>query len=200
MARPAGHPVPQTRVLALTRTTPASPEALQATSSSNNVQWQCNICSPRPEEAEDQGLALTARRAQIGDGANARVHLSYELARPHIASDADGSPALRELLALNTDTVTAFSNDNCVAYVSRDLEDISELLAMPDVGEPLRSRLQHITPPEARALVEAWRAMPCRNASLIEFAPVLTRLVNCNTAPLMLGAGQSANYIIGASG
>ena len=113
MARPASHPVPQTRVLALTKTTVASPEALQATSSSNNVPWQCNICSPRPEEAEDRGLALT---------------------------------------------------------------------------------------PEARALVEAWRVMCCRNASLIEFAPVLTRLVNCNTAPLMLGAGQSANYIIGASG
>eukprot|EP00959_Pyramimonas_sp_CCMP1952_P449962 9421323-Pyramimonas_sp.AAC.1 len=34
--------------------------------------------------------------------------------------------------------------------------------------------------------------MTCRNASLIEFCPVLTRLVNCNTAPLPLGAGQSA--------
>ena len=195
--------MPQTRVLALTKMTVVSPKALQATSSSNNVPWQCNICSPSPpspEEAEDRGLALTARRAQIGDGANARVHLSYELQRAHIAPNADGSPALRELLALNTDTVTAFSNDTCVAYVSGVLEDISALLAMPEVAEPLRTRLQHITPPEARALVEAWRAMPCRNASLIEFAPVLTRLVNCNTAPLMLGAGQSANYIIGASG
>ena len=104
------------------------------------------------------------------------------------------------MLALNTDEATAFSNDACVAYVPWVLEDISELLAMPEVGEPLRTRLRHITPPEARALVEAWRAMLCRNASLIEFAPVLTRLVNCNTAPPMLGAGQRANYIIGASG
>ena len=125
MARPASRPVPQTRVLALTKTTVASPEALQATSSSNNVPWQCNICSPRPEEAEDRGLALTARRAQIGDGANARVHFSYELRRPLLAPDTEGSPALRELLALNTDTVTAFSNDTCVAYVSRVLEDLS---------------------------------------------------------------------------
>ena len=34
--------------------------------------------------------------------------------------------------------------------------------------------------------------MSCRNASLIEYSPVLTRLANCNSAPLMLGAGQSA--------
>ena len=34
--------------------------------------------------------------------------------------------------------------------------------------------------------------MPCRSASLIKFSPVLTRLLNCNTAPLLLGAGQSA--------
>ena len=40
------------------------------------------------------------------------------------------------MLALNADTVTAFSNDTCVAYVSRVFEDISELLAMPEVGEP----------------------------------------------------------------
>ena len=184
--------MPQTRVLALTRTTPSSPEALQATSSSDNVPWRCNICSPSPEEAEDRGLAITARSAQIGDGANARVHFAYELRRPFIASDTEGSPTLRELLALNTDKVTAFSNDTYVAYVSLVLEDISELLAMPEVGETLRTRLQHITPPEARALVEAWMAMLCRNASLIEFAPVLTRLVNCNTAPLMLGAGRAS--------
>ena len=145
MARPAGHPVPQTRLLALTKTTVASPEALQATSSSNNVPWQCNICSPRPEEAENQGLALTARRAQIGDGANARVHFAYELRRPFIASDTEGSSTLRELLALNTDRVITFSNDTCVAYDFSVLEDISELLAMPEVGQTLRTRLQHIT-------------------------------------------------------
>ena len=34
--------------------------------------------------------------------------------------------------------------------------------------------------------------MSCRNASLIEYSPILTRLTNCNSAPLMLGAGQSA--------
>ena len=147
MARPAGHPVPQTRVLALTRTTPASPEALQATSSSNNVPWQRNIFSPRPEAADDRGLALTARRAQIGDGANTRVLFFYELQWPHIAPSADGSSALRELLALNTDTATAFSNDTCVAYVLHVLEDLSELLATPEVGETLKTRLRHITPP-----------------------------------------------------
>ena len=190
MARPAGHPVPQTRVL-------AQNDARLARGLAGNVEQQQRAVAVQhllTETRRSRGPRLGAhgRRAQIGDGANARVHLSYELARPHIASDADGSPALRELLALNTDTVTAFSNDTCVTYVSRVLEDLSEVLAMPEVGETLRTRLRHITTPEARALVEAWRAMPCRNASLIEFAPVLTRLVNCNTAPLMLGAGRAS--------
>ena len=46
---------------------------------------------------------------------------------------------------VSPDEVTAFSNDTCVVYVSRVLEDISELLAMPEVGETLRAHLQHIT-------------------------------------------------------
>ena len=62
---------------------------------------------------------------------------------------------------------------------------------MPEVGDTLRTRLQHVTPTEARALVDAWKTMTCLNVSLIEFALLLTRLVNCNTAPLMLGASQS---------
>ena len=77
------------------------------------------------------------------------MHLAYEFRRPSIALDTEGSRALRDLLALNTDEVTAFSNDTCVAYVSRVLQDISELLAMP-IGETVRTRLQQIHPLSAR--------------------------------------------------
>ena len=34
--------------------------------------------------------------------------------------------------------------------------------------------------------------MECRNADLVEYSPLLTRLLNCNSAPLLLGAGQTA--------
>eukprot|EP00966_Prymnesium_polylepis_P337310 7391987-Prymnesium_polylepis.3 len=47
------------------------------------------------------------------------------------------------------------------------------------------------TEKRAAQLLGAWRGMCCRNAILVEYNPLLTGLVRSNTAPLMLGAGQS---------
>ena len=88
--------------------------------------------------------------------------------------------------------VESFSNDTCLLYARRIVDDLSHVMSLPEVGEALRQRLQNVTALEARDLVDAWCQMSCRNANLIEYSPVLTRLANCNSAPLMLGAGQSA--------
>ena len=55
----------------------------------------------------------------------------------------------------------------------------------------LMDRLGAINEDEACMLVKAWRSMQCRNASIVEFSKVLTGLLRCNTAPILLGAGQS---------
>ena len=135
---------------------------------------------------------VQVRRPRLGDGADPRVSLSYELHRPLLSSETEGSRALRELLGKSRDEVEAFGNETCVRLVGEVVHELSYLISLPEVGETLRQRLAHVTGPEARDLVTVWRNMPCRNASLIEFSPVMTRLLNCNTAPLLLGAGQSA--------
>ena len=132
------------------------------------------------------------RRPRVGDGADPRVSLSYELHRTLLSSETDGSQTLRELLGQSQDEVAAFDNETCVRLVDKVVQELFYLMSLPEVGDTLRHRLAHVTGPEARDLVTVWRQMPCRNASLIEFSPVMTRLLNCNTAPLLLGAGQSA--------
>ena len=57
-------------------------------------------------------------------------------------------------------------------------------------------RLEDIREDEAELLVAAWHSMPCRNADLVEFNSTLTGLVRCNTAPLLLGAGQAAKAAV----
>ena len=120
------------------------------------------------------------------------MSLAYELHRPLLTPDSEGSATLRALLATDIDDVASFSNDTCLRKVRDIVQELTTLLEMPEVSETLRQRLASVTPVEARQLVDVWRGMSCRSASLIEFSPLLTRLLNCNTAPLPLGAGQTA--------
>ena len=116
----------------------------------------------------------------------------YEFRRPLLSTASDGSPTLRQLLQKGPEEVEALNNETCLRLVRDVVQELCYLLSLPEVGDTLRQRLTNATGPEARDLVNVWRMLSCRNASLIEFSPVLTRLLNCNTAPLLLGAGQSA--------
>ena len=128
----------------------------------------------------------------MGDGADPGVSLTHELHRPLLSYDSEGCPAIRKLFQTDQVEVEAFANETCVRLVRDVVQGLNYLASLPEVGGTLRQRLNHVTGPEARDLVSVWRKMSCRNASLIEFSPVLTHLLNCNTAPLLLGAGQTA--------
>ena len=128
----------------------------------------------------------------MGDGADPGVSLTHELHRPLLSYDSEGSLAIRKLFQTDQVEVEAFANETCVRLVRDAVQELNYLTSKPEVGDTLRQRLNHVTGPEARDLVSVWKKMVCRNGSLVEFSPVLTRLLNCNTAPLLLGAGQSA--------
>jgi len=156
------------------------------------VDWQCPCCSAADEESSRPALEVDVRPTRLGDGLDADVSLAYELCRPLPDCNSDGSKTLRDLLAMDSAEVDAFSNQKCLECARQVVEEPSYLLSLPEVGATLRERLYNVTALEARDLVNTWRGMSCRNASLIEFSPILTRLLNCNSAPLLLGAGQSA--------
>ena len=56
----------------------------------------------------------------------------------------------------------------------------------------LRSHLKALTDDDAIKLIQAWRRMECDNAHLVDWCDVLTGCTGSNTAPYLLGAGQSA--------
>jgi hypothetical protein len=70
--------------------------------------------------------------------------------------------------------------------------DLAPWLAPRLAGSDLCDRLQHLDESEALLLLSAWRGMACRNANLVEYCPILSGCVGCNTAPLLLGAGDTA--------
>ena len=63
---------------------------------------------------------------------------------------------LRALLEKDTEEVDSWSNDTCLSYVLQTVQELSDLLALPDVGAAFRQRLANVTPLEARALVDAF--------------------------------------------
>ena len=70
--------------------------------------------------------------------------------------------------------------------------ELDDLLRRKEFPLELSDRLQACSEDEARNLIRAWRSMTCRNASLVEYCPVLSASLGCNTAPLMLGGGETA--------
>lgn len=158
MARPAGHPAPATRVLAITKTCSVSNPDSGLAVDPQFIECACPCCVTT-DAAERPQLELDARVARTADGGNPDASLSYELERPLLGSAAIGSPALRALL----DTA-------CLRYVTEIVEELSCLTSQPDVGAALRQRLSLVTAPEARDLVNSCRGMSCRNASLIKYS------------------------------
>ena len=192
MARPAGHPVPYTRALALKPPDVSTSSGSQPNTDEDAVDWRCACCDIARNRSDASEFPFSVQHAKEGDGARPRVILAYELQRPLLCARSDGSPALKALLDMPREATDALSNQDALDYAQRVVLELGDVLALPDVSNALRQRLQSITAPEARILIDAWAQMTCRNAGLIEFSPTLTRLLNCNSAPLPLGAGQAA--------
>ena len=190
MARPAGHPVPSTRVLSITRAGAEGEESHEDAAPAAEVNWRCPHCAPKEDGAPASGLR--ARRPQVGDAASSGLCLSYELHRPELTPDASGSSALRELLELSPEEMEALQPADRLAYVLRVVDDLSSLLEPCLAGPTLRDRLQNLDETDAEEVLAAWRNMACRNAKLVEYCPTLSGSVMSNTAPLLLGAGDTA--------
>jgi hypothetical protein len=56
----------------------------------------------------------------------------------------------------------------------------------------VKTRLEAMDEAEMRRVVAAWGAVPCANASVTSFSQVLTSILQCNTAPYVLGARESS--------
>ena len=155
MSRPAGHPVPTTRVLAVT---PSNADRNNESTDlvAGAIQWACQVCGDAPGQPP---LDVDVRSTRSGDGSDPQVSLTYELQRPLLQSSSNGSATLRELLGMDVAAVEALSNDECLRYAQRVVEELLHLLPLPEVGEALKHRLEHVTALEARDLVDTWSRM-----------------------------------------
>ena len=216
MARPAGHPVENTRVLAL--------EAAETVNDSGEETWRCEECGwtlhvqPKdrwsqhnPEVTEEsaadrevqrkladgtRGLRLRVREPDPSDSQAVGVTLSFELKRPHLNSQDCISVALRDYL--QHCSPASLSDAECVEIVesfAKQFHDAAEE-ASDDIwmrrSQQLLDKVSALPPPAARAVLKAWDRLRCRNAIFVEFSPVLTGLTKSNTAPIMLGGGNAA--------
>ena len=72
-------------------------------------------------------------------------------------------------------------------------EEMDPLLRMPAVPSELREKINSITEENALDLLRPFvNQICCRNASIVEYCPTLSGVLNCNMAPLLLGAGDTA--------
>ena len=69
--------------------------------------------------------------------------------------------------------------------------DVRDELDQPEWAE-VKARLQAMDEWEMRRVVAAWAAVPCANASVTCFNQMLTSILQCNTAPYVLGARESS--------
>ncbi|CAK0867394.1 unnamed protein product [Prorocentrum cordatum] len=188
MARPAGHPVPETRALSVklvddsAADSPEADESVLAQGACAN--WECADCRANSK--------FHARPpAQLSDR-DAGACLSYELCRPRIAADGVACRTLRQVLGLAEADVDAMAASEAIKIVASVRRELGDLLARRDFPPALGDRMADCSEEEAFKLVRAWRGMTCRNAWLVEYCPILSGCLGCNTAPLLLGAGESA--------
>jgi len=192
MARPAGHPVPATRVLSITAAATGVDASTAAPNpSEGEVEWRCPHCSANGHIKGGACQALSVHRPETGDVNVTGLSLSYELQRPLVAPEESISPALCELLSMSAEDAAALQPCNAVKSVRIVLAELGPFLAKR-LASDLQDRLEDLDEKAAAQLITAWRGMACRNASLVEYCPVLSGCVGSNTAPLLLGAGDTA--------
>ena len=197
MAKPSGHPVEQTRVLAVQlkrkienaeQHADAQERALD--SEDDTVEWKCKCCS---EEATDP--RLFARTTRAGDSKRKDVLISYELYRPRIETELANTKTLRLILSMETEAALEefLQGTSAQRVVFQIAEDMELLLAKKSVVPELRKRFASISEEAALSLLQAFHEqIRCRNANIVEYCPALSGTLHCNTAPLLLGAGDTA--------
>ena len=80
-----------------------------------------------------------------------------------------------------------------IAVVQRVIHFAPVRVLLDDASQStLRARLRGVSEQEAIDLVKEWQRLAHANASLVDYAEVLTSCTGSNTAPYFLGAGQSA--------
>ncbi|CAK0807187.1 unnamed protein product [Prorocentrum cordatum] len=187
MARPAGHPVPETRALAGELANPDAddPGADQAMATpGGRVQWACADCRAPSR--------FWTRRAAPRHDSGAAACLSYELCRPRIAPDSTSFPTLQHVMGLSEADAEAMAGSEALRLVGSVRDELRYLLERRELPPALGDRMRDCSNEEALKLIRAWRGMSCRNAWLVEYCPVLSGSLGSNTAPLLLGAGDSA--------
>ena len=210
MCRPAGHPIPKTRVVEV-RARSGPPEDAARW-------WRCPYCGCEPDGLEDikRRLSIDAFEPSEGEHNAERSNLSYELRRPLLTKESAGSATVRWLLDMPRQKLLSLVDDESacieiVGLVGEELMHSSDLLVntddardrrrvLPEVGHMLVSSIlgesEPISGVKARKLVEKWGSMHCQNADLVEFSDVLCGNVRgTNAPPLITGAGHAAKAI-----
>ena len=109
---------------------------------------------------------------------------------------------LRELGTINLDDEDPKHNNEILRILAGVLllPTIATALDRPEYAE-VKRKSADMLPTEARVFLRGLRDdLSCANASVVEYNPVLTECLGCNTAPYLLGAGRQAlvamHYIV----
>ena len=131
MARPAGHPVPATRLLSITNVTAAVavPEPSSADEDEQeNVEWACPLCAETTTSARDAAARVRARRAEVGDAHVTGLCFSHELKRPQLDDAASTSNALRDILRMTSEEAAELEPADALARVQNVVNDVEQWL------------------------------------------------------------------------
>ena len=215
MSRPAGYGPDLdegTRVVEVMSTVKAP---LSAEDAARLVEHRCDHYREHPyldsieEDERVRGTThLNALKTRPGCDLD-RACLIYELKRPLLAAASTRCEALASILKLSDEQESVLCESDVKAWIELRIEQVRQvveelgyLLDMPEAGKDLKARLEALAQEDANGeqaakLIRAWRKnITARNASLVEFSPVLMGCVRCNAPPLLLGAGagnQAAN-------
>ncbi len=180
---PAAHPVPITRAVQLLplqsddASAAAAHVGIAGAAAPQPVAWRCLECGCHCPDA----MRVVEVQPRM-TGARDHRCITWETQRPLV-------PPFEALAATEN-----ASDDDALAAVCVMLStpDVAKALACEGVTEDLREVLRNVTAIQAHKLVTAWRGMTCANGNLVPFNDVLTAVLGCNTAPLMVGGNASA--------
>ena len=201
LARPAGHPVPQTRACLVSRPNAAehrpaseSPRGVNLPRTSapgNETWWHCEYCRRCDKPGVARDLNFHVEDITTTGASQGEAYITYELERPHI-QPSDFEEPIQSLLRDHILSADWDDQEERLDHIQELYKNLAQELH-DNFSPMLSSRLHTLKEQEAKKiLLRIRQKLRCRNASLVEFLPSLTCLVRCNTSATLLGAGDYA--------
>ena len=135
------------------------------------------------------------------DGGLPQQPTVWEVGRPVLDSAAaqqagfssEAIAVLEKIQQMTTGGVKKLSADAAKELVKEMIDQLPDgvRIALMEQVEVWK-RLNSLSGLRAKRLILAWRELRCRNASLVMYNEVMTSVLRCNTAPLLLGASEAA--------